>query len=109
MSGVTSCSVCGGPLEGKYANALTCSGRCRQKAYRLRAKGEVAPRRCNGNADASWTVLRRKTGLTDCELRRALVALQVEAGVAARSRLGLLRVTEDDRQLFANDPGRVAA
>lgn len=108
MSAVTSCSVCGGPLEGKYANALTCSSPCRQKAYRLRAKGEV-PRRCNGNGGTSWTALRRKTGLTDCELRRALVALQLEAGEGARSRLGLLRVTEDDRRLFANDPGRVAA
>lgn len=108
MSGVTSCSVCGGPLEGKYANALTCSNSCRQKAYRRRAKVAVS-RRCNGNGGASWTVLRKEAGLTDCELRRALVALQVEAGEAARSRLGLLRVTEHDRQLFANDPGRVAA
>jgi len=109
VSGVTSCSVCGGPLEGKYANALTCSSRCRQKAYRLRAKAEVS-RRCNGNGAARWTVLLRKAGLTDCELRRALVALQVEAGEEARSRFRLLRVTEEHRQLFTDDPdGRVAA
>lgn len=108
MSGVTSCSVCGGPLEGKYSNALTCSGRCRQKAYRQRAKVEV-PRRCNGNAEASWTVLRREAGLTDGELRRALIALQVEVDEAVRARLGVLRVTEEDRRLFANDPVRRVA
>jgi hypothetical protein len=108
MSSVTSCSVCDGPLEGKYANALTCSSRCRQKAYRLRAKGEVR-RRCNGDAEASWTVLRRQAGLTNCELRRALIALQVEVDEAARARLGVLRVTEEDRRLFADDPGRRVA
>jgi hypothetical protein len=102
------CSICAGPLEGKYANALTCSSRCRQKAYRLRAKGEV-PRRCNGNAETSWAALRREAGLTDCELRRALIALQVEVGEAARPRIGLFRVTEEDRQLFADDPGRRVA
>jgi hypothetical protein len=104
VSRVTSCSVCGGPLEGKYANAVTCKSSCRQKAYRLRVKGKAARRR--NAAGASWTALREREGLTDVELRRALVALQLEAGEAARSRLGLLRVTKDDRQLFADDPGR---
>lgn len=104
MSGVTSCSVCGGPLEGKYANALTCSSRCRQKAYRLRATGEV-PRRCNAGVDPvteseqgpSWTALREQEGLTDDELRRILTDRVV------RARIAQPRVSAEDRRLFASE------
>jgi hypothetical protein len=110
MSSVTSCSVCDGPLEGKYANALTCSSRCRQKRWRLRAKGEV-PRRCNGSAKASWKALRAELELTDDELRASVLALAAEAGFgsvdartltdrAARARIAQPRVSAEDRQLF---------
>jgi hypothetical protein len=110
MSSVTSCYICDGPLEGKYANALTCSSRCRQKAHRLRAKGE-APRRCNADADPSpktdqrhsWKALRKQEGLTDEKLRRVLTDRVV------RARIAQSRVSEEDRRLFADDPGRVAA
>jgi hypothetical protein len=105
---VTSCSVCGGPLEGKYANALTCSSRCRQKAYRLRVKGE-APRRCNGQQAAPTPIE---------ELRRLWYALtpeerqekRKEIAVKARKRAeaGLI-ARPADRELFRDDPGRIAA
>jgi hypothetical protein len=32
------CAVCGDPLTGRYSNAVTCKGACRQKAYRQRKK-----------------------------------------------------------------------
>ena len=98
MSSVTSCSVCGAPLEGKYANALTCSSRCRQKAYRLRAKGEVS-RRCNGSAELTTFPL-------DAELRRGL-RLLVDQGRRERIATRDPKQTAADRALFANDPGRV--
>jgi hypothetical protein len=64
---VTSCSVCGGPLEGKYANALTCSSRCRQKAYRLRSKS-----RRNGSRPSRLAETRRAwSALTAQEQRQA--------------------------------------
>lgn len=97
MSGVTSCSVCGGSLEGKYANALTCSSRCRQKAYRLRAKEE--PRRCNGSAELATFPL-------DAELRRGL-RLLVDQGRRKRIAPRDPKQAAADRALFANDPGRV--
>ena len=104
MSSVTSCSVCGGPLEGKYANAVTCSSPCRQKAYRLRTNGEV-PRRWNADADPrpisdqgpSWAALRAQEGLTDDELRRILTDRVVRARIAQPG------VSAEDRQLFASE------
>jgi hypothetical protein len=92
------CSVCGGPLQGKYANALTCSSRCRQKAYRLRAKGEVPPT-CNGTAELTTFPL-------DAELRRGL-RLLVDQGRRERIATREPKQAAADRALFANDPGRV--
>ena len=90
MSRVTSCPVCGGPLEGKYANALTCSSPCRQQLYRLRAKGE-GPRRCNAGtnlppiSEGGWAALRREAELTDDELRAAVLAQAAKAGFGSNA------------------------
>lgn len=42
VSGVELCSECGGELHGKRRDAGTCSGACRQRAYRKRVAAERA-------------------------------------------------------------------
>jgi hypothetical protein len=54
--------------------------------------------------EGPWVALRVKTGLTDSELRRALVHSQEKnKDAAARNRIGRLSITEADRRLFAGD------
>jgi hypothetical protein len=108
VTSVTPCSVCGGPLEGKYSNALTCSSRCRQKRYRLLSKAETS-RRCNTQQAAPTPIeeLRRQwyrlTPEQRNEKRKAIAAAAL-----ARAEAGLT-VQAADRALFADDPGQVAA
>jgi hypothetical protein len=108
MSRVTPCAVCGRPLEGKYANALTCSSRCRQKLYRLRAKGEI-PRSRNGHTaqPAPIEELRRRWYALSPEERREK-RKEIAAEALARAEAGLT-LRPADRELFRDDPGRVAA
>lgn len=87
------CSVCAGLLEGKYANAQTCSGRCRQKAYRRRRNGKPS----------TLAEIRRTwfDELSANERRKARDQLAREV-----ARLEDARRQEGERWLFADDPGR---
>jgi hypothetical protein len=113
----TVCVECGGPLEQPPTGRprLRCRNACRQTAWRRKQQGgavtKLDPPPVQQGRPVSWAELCEKADLNDGQLRRALVKLQLqlEAGAAARARLGRLRATEKDRQLFADDPGRRVA
>jgi predicted nucleic acid-binding Zn ribbon protein len=87
------CCVCGASLDGRYANAVTCKGACRQKLYYWRQKRESQARRQLRPEERRWWQVRLAA---DPALRDEL-----KAKVSARSHARAEREEELEREMAA--------
>jgi hypothetical protein len=70
------CAVCGDPLDGKYANAVTCGPRCRKAKNRDDARKRAEDEARSERSDRAVRLLREMTPQHRAELRdTALLAV----------------------------------
>jgi hypothetical protein len=72
------CEVCGESLAGKYSNAKTCDGPCRQRLYRQRLKAKPPAPASSEPAPRKWTEDPPETLEEWQELRDAVARARLE-------------------------------